>query len=316
MLRVAEATSDPDLVITAQVLMSARYYWMGEYISCLKHRDAVERLYDPVKHHHLAGVLNHDPKTLVGSFAGTVTWMLGYPERAARLCNETKAHGRVRGHPFDQGFALTEGSEAYLLRGEHAAFRKLAVECETIGRENSLPVLWGFMSTTYAGMADIESGELAAGIKALKAGIALWEGADGHLAIPWYKTMLAIGLASAGDIDAALAIVDEAIDQIERPGWEERLYYAEVLRVKGWILELKGNTDGAEACYLASLEWAGKQQAKSWELRTATSLARLWQQQGKSKEARNLLAPIYNWFAEGFDTRDLKDAKRLVEELG
>ena len=203
-----------------------------------------------------------------------------------------------------------------MLRGEPQTFRSLAEECEAIGRENHLPLLWGFMASTYTGMADIASGRFAEGIKALNSGIAFWEGADGHLAIPWYKTMLAVGVASAGDIDAALAIVEKMIDQIERPGWEERLYYAEVLRVKGWMLAMKGNADGAQACYLASLERARKQQAKSWELRTATSLARLWQQQRKSKEARDLLAPIYNWFTEGLDTRDLKEAKALLEELG
>jgi predicted ATPase len=164
-------------------------------------------------------------------------------------------------------------------------------------------------------MADIASGRFAEGMKALNSGIAFWEGADGHLALPWYKTMLAIGVASSGDIDLALAIVEKMIDQIERPGWEERLYYAEVLRVKGWMLAMKGNADGAEKCYLASLDWARKQQAKSWELRTATSLARLLQQQGKSEEARDLLAPIYNWFTEGFDTKDLKEAKALLEAL-
>lgn len=316
MLRVAETTSDSDLLISAHVLISATYYWTGEYSSCLKHRDEVERLYDPIKHHHLISVLNHDPRTLVRCYATTVTWMLGYPDRAARLCDDTNAEGRLRGHPFNQGFALTEGSEVYLLRGEPQKFRKLAEECEAIGRDNSLPLLWGFMAATYIGMADIASGRSAEGIKALNSGIAFWEGADGHLAIPWYKTMLAVGMASAGEIDVPLAIVEEMIDQIERPGWEERLYYAEVLRVKGWMLEMKGNPDRAKACYLASLEWARKQQAKSWELRTATSLARLLQQQGKSKEARTLLAPIYSWFTEGFDTRDLKDAKLLLEELG
>jgi hypothetical protein len=107
-----------------------------------------------------------------------------------------------------------------------------------------------------------------------------------------------------------------SFDQIERTGWEERLYYAEVLRIKGWMLAMKGNADGAEKWYLASLEWARKQEAKSWELRTATSLARLLQLQHKNKEARNLLTPIYNWFTEGFDTGDLKDAKLLLEELG
>jgi class 3 adenylate cyclase/predicted ATPase len=316
MQQAADATRDPDLVIAAQMLTSAAHYWTGAYTLCLRHRDEVEKLYDPVKHHHLAGVLNHDPKSLVGCYAATVSWMLGYPERAARLCDENNAHARRRGHPFDLGFALTEGSEAYLLRREPDKFRALAIECDAVGRENCLPVLWGFMATTYAGMADIESGRYAQGIQALKAGIALWEGADGHLAVPWYKTLLGIGLASTGDHEHALAIVGEAIEQIERPGWEERLYYPEALRVQGWIRALQGDVHGAEKSYRTSLRAARAQQAKGWELRTAVSLARLLLQQGKVGDARDVLAPVYGWFTEGFDTGDLKAARQLLDELG
>ncbi len=105
------------------------------------------------------------------------------------------------------------------------------------------------------------------------------------------------------------------IAQIERPGWEERFYYAEILRLKGWMLSLKGDLEGAERNFLASLDWARRQQAKMWELRTSTSLARLWQSQGKRQDAYGLLAPVYGWFTEGFDTKDLLDAKALLEEL-
>nr|MDQ2999535.1 transcriptional regulator [Chloroflexota bacterium] len=114
----------------------------------------------------------------------------------------------------------------------------------------------------------------------------------------------------------ALQLIDEQIAQVERPGWEERLHYAEILRLKGWMLALKGNLAGAEKCFRASLDWAREQQAKSWELRTSTSLARLWQSQGKRKEALDLLKPVYDWFTEGFDTKDLKEAKALLLELG
>ncbi len=316
MLRIGEATSDSDLIITAQMLTSATYYWMGEYAACLRHADEVERLYHPIKHHHLTGVLNHDPRTLVRCYETTVAWILGHPDRAARLCDETNEEARLRGHPFNRGFALTEGSEVYLLRGEPEKFRRLAEECEQIGRDNSLPLLWGFMGSTYTGMADIALGRFVEGIKALNSGIAFWEAVDGHLAIPWYKTMRAVALASQGDIDLALANVREAIEQIERPGWEERLYFAEVLRLKGWMLEMKSDAKGAKESYLASLECARKQQAKSWELRTATSLARLLRKQRKGEQARDLLAPVYGWFTEGFDTRDLKEAKALLEGLG
>jgi hypothetical protein len=122
-------------------------------------------------------------------------------------------------------------------------------------------------------------------------------------------------LALIGDLDNALHLTDEIIAQVERPGWEERVYYAETLRLKGWMLSLKGDLEGAERSYLASIDWARRQQAKMWELRTSTSLARLWQGQGKRQEAYELLAPVYDWFTEGFDTKDLQEAKALLTEL-
>jgi predicted ATPase len=122
-------------------------------------------------------------------------------------------------------------------------------------------------------------------------------------------------MAQAGDLVGALDLIDEVIAQIERPGWEERHYYAEALRIKGWLLSLKDDPAGAERSYIASLDWARQQQAKSWELRTATSCARLPRDQGRVGEACDLLAPVYAWFTEGFATRDLKDAKALLEEL-
>src|ERR1700730_3632320 len=108
----------------------------------------------------------------------------------------------------------------------------------------------------------------------------------------------------------------EQIVQIERPGWEERLSYAEILRLKGWMLSLKGDLEGAEREFLASLAWARRQQAKMWELRPSVSLARLWQSQGKRQDAYELLAPVYGWFTEGFDTKDLLEAEVLLDELG
>jgi hypothetical protein len=122
-------------------------------------------------------------------------------------------------------------------------------------------------------------------------------------------------MALNGKLAYALQLINEQIEQIERPGWEERQFYAETLLLKGWMLMLKNDVEGAEKNYLASLDWAREQKAKSWELRTSTSLARPWQSQGKRKEAHDLLAPVYDWFTEGFDTKDLKDAKALLREL-
>ena len=133
--------------------------------------------------------------------------------------------------------------------------------------------------------------------------------------IPRRRSRIAEGMARLGDIDGALEVIADGIAQIERPGWEERCEYAEVLRLKAWILSLKGDAEDAERAYRASLDWARQQQAKSWELRTATSYARLMRDQGRIDEAHELLAPVYGWFTEGFATKDLKEAKALLVEL-
>ena len=125
----------------------------------------------------------------------------------------------------------------------------------------------------------------------------------------------ALVVSSSDKSESGLRLIEESLTQIGQPGWEERCYLAEILRLKGWMLTLQGDLNGAEQNYLASLDWARQQQAKSWELRTAISLARLWQQQGKKAEAHKLLSEIYHWFTEGFDTKDLQEAKALLAEL-
>ena len=275
----------------------------------------MQTLYDGEKHHHLADILNHDPKTFVGSWGSQATWALGYPDRAARMVNEMDTHSRRRAHIFDQGFGLFLGAEVFEYRGETENVRKRAEECDRMGRENSMPMLWAGWAPPRHGLALILEGRAAEGIPPLKAGMAFWDSIGGKTWSPYGNSVLAYGMALTGDVDNALNLIDEQVEQVERPGWEERVHYAEILRLKGWILTLKDDLEGAEQNYLASLDWAREQQAKSWELRTSTSLARLWQSQGKGKEALDLLKPVYDWFTEGFDTKDLKQAKALLEEL-
>src|SRR5262249_36131030 len=133
--------------------------------------------------------------------------------------------------------------------------------------------------------------------------------------MPATRGALAHALGAVGRVDESLVEVAVALDQIEREGWEEHFHHVDILVTKGSLLQLKGDFTGAEASYREALDIARHQQAKSWELRAMTSLARLWQDQGKSKEAYDLLAPVYNWFTEGFDTKDLKDAKAVLDEV-
>jgi hypothetical protein len=143
----------------------------------------------------------------------------------------------------------------------------------------------------------------------LKRVLAVYEDSGGRTNSSWGKSVLAEGTGPIRrQSRGRRVLIGEAIAQIERPGWEERQYYAEALRVKSWLLSRKGDPGDAERSYIASLDWA-------WELRTATSCARLMRDKGRVSEANELLAPVYAWFAEGFATKDLKDVKALLDEL-
>ena len=315
MLNSGNATGDADLLIAGHALASVCYCYAGEFTMALEHAHKAFGLYDDATHHHLADLLNHDPKTQAGIWGSISTWMLGYPDKAWRLSDEKDAHAHRRGHPFDLGYALTTGVHEFDYSREHQDIYKRAEECERLGRENSLPVLWAVRAPLSYGLALIRKGDVAEGIAPIKAGIALWKSSGGKTRGPTMNAFLAEAMALTGDLDNALQLIDDQIDQIERPGWEERYLYAEILRLKGWILSLKGDLEGTERNFIASLTWARRQQAKMWELRTSTSLARLWQSQGKRQEAYDLLAPVYDWFIEGFNTKDLKTAKVLLAEL-
>jgi ATP/maltotriose-dependent transcriptional regulator MalT len=260
-------------------------------------------------------MLSQDAKTTTLYLLAVSTWMLGYPDRGAQLRDEAEAHARRLGHPFDLGWALTESAQLFDCRGEPDEQLQRLEEAARLGRENSLPFLMQILVPISSGVTLIRKGQVGEGMGLLARGIAAWEGGGGKVNAPYAKSVLAHGMAQIGDVDGALKLMDEVIAQIERPGWEERHYYAEALRLKGWLLALEGESEGAERAYLASIDWARTQQAKSWELRTATSYARLMRDQGHAREARDLLAPVYGWFTEGFATKDLKDAKALLDEL-
>jgi class 3 adenylate cyclase/tetratricopeptide (TPR) repeat protein len=315
MLGVAEATGNVDLLITGHMNVCVSYGWLGKFAKAVEHADKVLDLYDAANHRHLADLLNHDPKTRAGTFRSWCTWILGYPDIALRINNEKDAHARRRGHPFDFGWALVSGAHEFDHRYTADDLRKRAEECERLGRENSLPVLWAILAPFVYGLALIREGKIAEGITLLNPTIAAFDAIGGNARMPYLKSLLAEAMALTGDLDNALMLLDGAIAQAERPGWEERIHYAEILRLKGWMLSLKGDLEGAERNFLVSLDWARRQQAKMWELRTSTSLARLWQSQGKHHEAHDLLAPVYGWFTEGFDTKDLLEAKALLDEL-
>ena len=158
MLDLAKATGDADLLVTGHGLACSCYCFAAEFTKAVEHADKVLDLYDAETHRHLADILYRDPKTSAGIFGSIGTWILGYPDRALRLNGEAEAHARRRGHPFDLGFALTNGAHEFDYRCELEDLRRRAEECERLGRENSLPVLWGFLAPISYGLAMIREG--------------------------------------------------------------------------------------------------------------------------------------------------------------
>jgi class 3 adenylate cyclase/tetratricopeptide (TPR) repeat protein len=315
MLASAEASGDLVLLIVGHRAACAIYYFLGDFNRSREHGDRVLALYSEEQHRHLADILNNDPKTGAGIYVCLGAWMLGYPDRAVQLSDAKDAHARRRGHPFDLGWALTFGDPVWDFRCEPAPLLARIEEAERLGRAHSLPVISEVLAQIVKGLAWLRAGHLDEAVPHLRAAIEKWNAGGALLWMPYLRATLAEGLALSGDLDGGLSLIEESLTQIARPGWEERSHLAEVLRLKGWMLYQQGKLAAAEENYLASLNVAREQQAKSWELRTSTSLARLWQSQGKRQEALDLLKPVYDWFTEGFDTKDLKEAKALLDEL-
>jgi class 3 adenylate cyclase/predicted ATPase len=314
-MEAAETYCDPDLLIFGHNAAVAAHYWLGNPVNVREHAERLLTLYDEERHGHLVGIGNHDPKTIGLMYLALSTWMLGHPEQAETILDAAHDHARRCGHPFDLGYALTVGAHLFDFLREPDEWLKRIEEADRVCRENSLPFVTQSMVPMHSGIALTRKGKVAEGMALLERGLAIWEAGGGRNYSPYCKSVLAEGMAQRGDLEGALDLIGEVITQIERPGWEERWYYAEILRIKGWLLALTGDPEAAERAYIASLDWARTQQARSWELRTATSYARLMRDRGRVAEAHELLAPIYGWFTEGFDTKDLKDAKALLVEM-
>jgi predicted ATPase len=312
----AEAYRDPDLRILEHYCAISTYLWLvGDPTKAREHTDQVLFLYNEEQHRHLVHLFYIDPKTAALCWGANAVWMLGYPDQAAKMNDAGIAHARQLAHPFDLGWALTNGRIVFDHLGEQEERLVWAAEGEQLGREHSLPMLTEVLVPLDSGTALIHKSETGEGVALLEKGLAFWQAGAGRIGTPYWRSVLAEGMAQLGNLDGAMHLIDEVIAEVETPDRAERYYCAETLRIKGGLLAQKGDPAAAESSYVASLDCARAQQAKSWELRTATSYARLMRDQGRLREAYDLLAPVYGWFTEGFATNDLKDARALLDEL-
>jgi class 3 adenylate cyclase/tetratricopeptide (TPR) repeat protein len=315
LLAEGQQAGDIDLQIFGHGAAMISHFYLGQLIESREHGNEVLARYDAAQASRWMQVTAHDLKTLVGVWSCQWTWMLGYPDQAVQLSDEKDVHARRMGDAFNLGFALTLGAYAFDYRCEPERLLERIREVNDLEREHSVPFMNQVMVPQVEGLARLRGGQLPDAISSLRQGLENWKERGGHSRVPFLKSALAEALALQGDLDEALVMIDECLEQIEHPGWQERSHLAEVLRLKGWMLMRAGKGEEAETALRASIDWARQQQARSWELRSSTTLAQLLLDRGQRDAALEALAPIYGWFTEGFDTHDLKAARTLLESL-
>ncbi len=306
----AADNADEGLRLQAHHSAWATCLFAGELAVAREHGEAGRRLYDPERHrlHHLR-YGGHDPGTCACYLGAQVHWLLGYPEKGLALGSEALELAERIMHPFSFAIALQYNSMLHLDRGEpELALARLA-SAEALAAEQRL----GFVleAQLLRGAALTAQGALGEAIACLHEGLA---GRNGSTRLKSYGlARLADALTRQGEHEAALAAAREGLVGVEKTG--HRQWEAELLRFEGVALCGLNRIEEGQSALEAALRVARGQQAKGNELRAATSLARLWRDHGKRQQARDLLAPVYGWFTEGFDTADLKEAKALLDEL-
>lgn len=308
-------TAETDVRVFGHATAAITHFLLGQLVEANEHADRGLALYDPLGADRWIQLTGHDLRTFVEVYACQWTWMLGYPDRAIRMADQSKAHAQAVGHAFNLVWALTFGAYTFAYRREPERLLERLIEVDRLAREQGLAFIYQVSAPLAEGLAQVQNGRPHEAIPLLRAGIESWTRVGGHVRTPYMKSALAQALALQGDMDAALNVIDECLEQIERPAWQERVWLAEILRIKGWMLMRQRRSEEAETLLRAALDCARRQQAKSWELRSAMTLAELMAQRGQREAARELLAPIYAWFTEGFDTQDLIDAKILLADL-
>jgi TOMM system kinase/cyclase fusion protein len=322
-LQIAQRVQDAALLLEAHYALGCSWLLLGNSALAGTHMEHTIALYDPAQHHRLAyhygGI---DPG--VGGFgvSAWALWLRGYPEQARAQSAKALDLARQLAHPFSLARTLHYDTVVCQLRRNVPAVRAQADAAITVATAQSFALAraTGLIMRGWAIAVQEHSTE---GLGQIRRGLDMYRATGATYQRPHYLTLLAEASGLLGQPEGGLAALDEALTLMEQTG--ERYYEAELYRQRGELLlpraaqrhPAQGSREPheAEACFQQALDVARQQQAKSLELRAAMSLARLWQQRGQRAEARELLAPIYGWFSEGFDTADLQEAKTLLDAL-
>ncbi len=347
LLTLAQSVHDPALLLGAHDALGQTYSHVGEFARARDHLEYSMALYDPQQHRSPAFLLGgEDPGVACRGYMAWTLWMLGCPAQALQRMHEALTLAQELSSPFNLAFALCLAAKLHQFRREGQATQERAEAAMALGTEQGFP-FWLAYGAILRGWVLAEQGQGEEEITQMHQGLATWRATGAEANRPYYLALLAEAYGKVGQTEKGLTVLTEALATVDRTG--ERFYEAELYRLRGELTlaqsrvqslesgvqksqKAKGKSRKqlsvpnpqhltpstqaeAEACFLKAIEIARRQQAKSLELRAVMSLARLWQQQGKRKKARQMLAEIYGWFTEGFDTKDLQEAKVLLEEL-
>ena len=286
--------------------------WLGGFVSSRSHLETVLALYDPNSHHSLVRQTGIHPQLAAQAALGVVLFCLGFPDQALAQSNKAIAEARRLPHP--PSLAMSLGMDALLLSiiGDDMGLEQQADGLVAVATDQGFP-FYRATGAIFRGWVKAKNADVTEGLSLLRAGSSAYCATGATAWMPLYIALLAGACEIAGQIEEGAARLDQALQLVERTG--ERWFAAELNRQKGRLLLRQGHPEAAEELYCKALGIAREQEAKTWELRAAASLARLWRDQGRRAAARDLLAPVYGWFTEDFATPDLKAAKALLAEL-
>ena len=311
LLQLAQHRQERGLLLVAHRQLGTILFFQGELLLARAHVEQGISLYDPQHHHALTLLYNRDPGVNCLNSLSLILWVLGYPSQALRRSHEALTLARQFSHPFTLAHALIYAAMLHKNRREGQLAQEGAEAGTALAREHGF-AQWVPQGAIVHGWALAVQGRAEESLRQIRQELAAHQATGSVSGRPWMLVLLAEVCEWTGQTEEGLCAINEAL---VAPG--ERFTEAERHRLKGQLLLRQAAADGAEAeaSFHQALDIARRQQANRWELRAAMSLSRLWQQQGKRAEARELLAPIYGWFTEGFDTADLQEAKVLLEEL-
>jgi class 3 adenylate cyclase/predicted ATPase len=314
LMGLAQRLQEPPCPLIAHDILAGSLFHLVELASAQALLEQGTALYDPLQHRALIVMHGQDPGVACRSYAARPLWLLGYPDQALQWSREALTLAQELAHSPSLAFARNWAATVAQYRRDAPATQAQAEVLMALAAEQGF-AHWLASGTILRGWALAQQGAREEGLAQMRQGMAAWQATGAEVDRPYFLALQAEAYENVDQPEEALCVLIEALSLVHRFG--DRYWEAELYRLKGeTLLSLSAdNQTEAETCFCQALDIARRQQAKLLELRAAMSLSRLWQQQGKRAKAHALLAPVYGWFTEGFDTADLQEAKALVEAL-